>query len=79
MGVLGVMVITIWKSLTHQSDSSIKNSKIVNNGRDSAISDLGFRGTFKEMGESTAVSQLSQVVRQNSIVHQDSVGRYSRN
>ena len=49
LAVLGVMVITIGKALKNRSDSSIRNPKIMENYWDIAISDFGFRGTFKEM------------------------------
>ena len=43
------MVITIWKSLKHMSESSIQNSKIMDKCQGIVISDFEFRGTFKEM------------------------------
>ena len=47
-GVLGVMVSTIREPLKNQSDSSVQNLKIIENGRDTAISVFGFRSTFNE-------------------------------
>jgi hypothetical protein len=48
LGVLGVMVSTIRKPLKNRLDSFIQNSKIIENGWDTAIIVFGFRSTFNE-------------------------------
>ena len=46
--VLGVMVITIWKALKKERDSSIRFQIFMEKCRDMAMSDFGFRSTFNE-------------------------------
>ena len=48
LGVLGVMVSTIRKPLKNWSDSFFHNSQIQENGRDMAITVIGFRSTFND-------------------------------
>ena len=48
LGILAIMVNSIWKPLKKEADSSIQIEKFMENGREILISDFGFRSTFNE-------------------------------
>ena len=48
LGILAIMVASIWKALKKEAGSSIQIENFMENGREISISDFGFRSTFNE-------------------------------